>query len=60
MQYIFIPEEQKLIPYKHAPFLNSLVEWSVPYKKKKQVLLQEGGEFIQDLLPLVISTLVFL
>ena len=35
---------------KHTDALVYLVESSVPYKTKKQTLLQEGGRFIQDLL----------
>ena len=59
-QYIPFPEEnrQKLLPYKDV--LISLVELNVPYKKKKHILVQEGGGFIQDLLPPVISSLGFL
>ena len=59
-QHIPFPEEkrQKLLPYKDA--LISLAETNVPYKKKKYVLVQEGGGFIQDLLPPVISSLGFL
>ena len=58
--YIPFPEEnrQKLLPYKDV--LISLAEPNVPCKKKKQILLQEGGGFIQDLLPPVISSLGFL
>ena len=59
-QYIPFPEEnrQKLLPYKDV--LISLAEPNVPYKKKKRILVQEGGGFIQDLLPPVISSLGFL
>ena len=59
-EYIPFPEEnrQKLLPYKDA--LISLAEPNVPYKKKKHILVQEGGGFIQDLLPPVISSLGFL
>jgi len=59
-QYISIPEEnrQKLLPYKDA--LTSLATPNVPYKKKKLILVQEGGGFIQDLVPPVISSLGFL
>ena len=59
-EYIPFPEEnrQKLLPYKDA--LISLAEPHVPYKKKKHILVQEGGGFIQDLLPPVISSLGFL
>ena len=56
-EYIPFPEEnrQKLFPYKDA-----LAEPNVPYKKKKHILVQEGGGFIQALLPPVISSLGFL
>ena len=59
-QHIPFPEEnrQKLLPYKDV--LISLAEPNVPYKKKKYILVQEGGGFIQDLLPPVISSLGFL
>ena len=52
-QHIPFPEEnrQKLLPYKDA--LISLAEPNVPYKKKKYIFVQEGGGFIQDLLPTV-------
>ena len=58
--YTPFPEEnrQKLHPYKDV--LISLAEPNVPYKKKNQILVQEGGGFIQDLLPPVISSLGFL
>ena len=49
---------QKLLPYKDA--LISLAEPNVPYKKKKHILVEEDGGFIQDLLPPVISSLGFL
>ena len=59
-EYIPFPEEnmQKLLPYKDA--LISLAESNVPFKKKKRILVQEGGGFIQDLLPPVISSVGFL
>ena len=59
-QYIPFPEEnsQKLLLYKDA--LISLAEPNVPYKTKKYILVQEGGGFIQDWLPPVISSLGFL
>ena len=47
-----------MLPYKDA--LISLAEPNVPYEKKKHILVQEGGGFIQDLLPPVISSLGFL
>jgi len=45
-QYINFPEEnrQKLLPYKAV--LISLAETNVPYKKKKHILVSEGGGFI--------------
>ena len=56
-EYIPFPEEnrQKLLPYKDA--LISLAEQNVPFKKKKRLLVQGGGGFIQDFLPSVISSL---
>ena len=53
-EYIPFPEEnrQKLFPYKDA-----LAEPNVPYKN---ILVEEGGGFIPDLLPPVISSLGFL
>ena len=59
-RHIPFPEEnrQKLLPYKDA--LLSLAEPNVSYKKKKYILVQEGGGFIQDLLPPVVSNLGFL
>ena len=51
-------EKSKLMPYKNA--ILNLVEPHVPYKTKKQVLVQEGGNFIQDLLTPAISGLGFL
>ena len=49
---------QKLLPCKDALII--LAEPNVPYKKKKYILVQEGGGFIQDLLSPVISSLGFL
>ena len=59
-QHIPFSEEnrKKLLPYKDA--LISLAEPNVPYKKKKYILVQEGGGLIQDLLLPVISSLGFL
>ena len=56
-QHIPFPEEnrQKLLPHKDA--LINLAEPNVPYKKKKYILVQEGGGFIQDLLPPVINAI---
>ena len=48
----------KLIQLKDA--LVTLADLDVPYETKKQALVQEGSAFIQDLLPLVISSLGFL
>ena len=41
----------------HIDALVSLVESSVPYKKKKQTLAQEGGKFIQDLLIPILTSI---
>ena len=51
-------DKLKLMPYKDA--LAKLAEAKVPFKTKKQVLVQEGGGFIQELLTPVISSLGFL
>lgn len=48
----------KLIPYKDS--IVDLVNPKVPYKKKKQILVQEGSGFIQDVLTPVITSLGFL
>ena len=40
--------------------LLDLARPSVPYKTKKQVLLQEGSGFIEDFLAPVVSSLGFL
>ena len=48
----------KLMPYKDA--LLKLAEADVPFKTKKQVLVQEGGGFVQELLTPVICSLGFL
>ena len=45
----FPKKKDKLLPCKDV--LISLAEPNVPYKKKKHILVQEGGGFIQDLLP---------
>ena len=48
MEHISIPEENKrlLLSYKDA--LLDLAKPNVPYKTKKRVLLQEGGDFISE------------
>ena len=55
-----IPEENKRKVLRHKDALVNLGELDVPYKTKKQTLVQEGGNFIQDLLTPVISSLGFL
>ena len=50
--------KRKLLPHKDA--LLNLGKLDVPYKTKKQTLVQEGGNFIQDLLTPVITSLGFL
>ena len=49
-------EVKRNLKQKHVDSLVSLVESSVPYKKKKQTLAQEGGGFIQDLLIPVLTS----
>ena len=51
-------DKLKLMPYKDA--LVTLAKANVPFMTKKQVLVQEGGGFIQELLTPVISSLRFL
>ena len=51
-------DEWKLMPYKDA--LVKLAEANIPFKTKKQVLVQDGGGFIQELLTPFISSLEFL
>ena len=56
-----IPEENKRKVLGHKDVLANLGELEVPYKTKKQTLVQEGGNFIQDLLaPVIISSLGYL
>ena len=55
-----IPEENKRKVLRHKDALVNLGELDVPYKTKKQTLVQEGGNFIQDLMTPVISSLGFL
>ena len=52
-----VSKEVKRNLKKHADALVSLVESSVPYKKKKYILAQEGGGFIQDLLIPVLTSI---
>ena len=60
MRHVPIPKENKriLLPYKDA--LLNLASPNVPYKTKKQVLVQEGSGFIEDVLAPVFSSLGFL
>ena len=51
-------ERRKLIQNKEA--ILNLALPDIPYKTKKQTLVQEGGAFIQDLLTPVLSSLGFL
>ena len=55
----FLEEKRrKLIQNKDALVYLALPD--IPYKTKKQTLVQEGGAFIQDLLSPVLSSLGFL
>ena len=54
---ISVSKEVKRNLKKHIDALVSLVDSSVPYKKKKQTLAQEGGGFIQDLLIPVLTSI---
>ena len=51
-------ESRKLIQQKDA--ILNLALPDIPYKMKKQTLVQEGGAFIQDLLTPVLSSLGYL
>ena len=51
-------ERSKLIQFKDT--LVNLADLDVPYKTKKQTLVQESSAFIQDFLTPVISSLKFL
>ena len=55
-----ILEENKRKVLRHKDALLNLGELDVPYKTKRQTLVQEAGNFIQDLLTPVISGLGFL
>ena len=59
-EYILTPEENKwnVLSYKDA--LVNLAETNVPYKTKKRILIQEGDDFIQDLLVPAVTSLGFL
>ena len=52
-----VSKEVKRNLKKYVDALVSLVESSVPCKKKKQTLAQEGGGFIQDLLIPVLTSI---
>ena len=60
MGHIPISEENKrtLLPYKDA--LLNLAIPNVPYKTQKQVLVQEGSGFIENVLAPVVLSLGFL
>ena len=52
-----VSEEEKRRLFPHEEALCNLVDPKAPFKTKKQVHVQEGSGFIQDLLTLVISSL---
>ena len=52
-----VSKEVKRNLKKHVNALVSLVESSVPYKKKMQTLAQEGEGLIQDLLTPVLTSI---
>ena len=52
-----VSEEEKRRLFPHREAFSNLVNPKVPYKTKKQILVQEGSGFIQDLLTPVISSL---
>ena len=53
-------EKNKCVLRSHKDALINLAERNVPYKTKKQILVQEGGGFIQDLLAPFVTSLGFL
>ena len=46
-------QRKRLLPYEEE--LVDLAESHVPFKRKKQILVQHGGGFIQDLLSPLVS-----
>ena len=57
MQVIRVSEEYRRRLIQNRDALLNLAEFDVPYKTKKQTVVQEGSGFIQDLLTPVLSTL---
>jgi len=55
-----ISEEERRKMIQNEDALLNLALPDIPYKTKKQTLVQEGGAFIQDLLTPVLSSLGFL
>ena len=53
------PETTARVLRSHKDVLVNLAEQNVPYKTKKQILAQEGGGFIQDLLAPVVTSWAF-
>ena len=51
-------DKQILTPYKDS--IKDLEDPSIPYKEKKQILVQEGGAFIPDLLTTFLGGLLML
>ena len=60
MGQISTPEENKRILQSYKNALFDLARSDVPYKTKKRLLVQEGSDFIEDLLTPVVSSLGFL
>ena len=57
VQVIRVAEEYRRRLIQNRDALLNLAEFDVPYKTKKETLVQEGSGFIQDLLTPVLSTL---
>ena len=57
VQVIRVSEEYRRRLIQNRDALLNLAEFDVPYKTKKETLVQEGSGFIQDLLTPVLSTL---
>ena len=60
MRHISIPKENKRIWKTNKDALLDQARPNVPHKTKKEVLVQEGSDFIEDLLAPVVSILGFL
>ncbi len=51
-------EEERIRIRRHKDAQETLIDPATPFKKKKQLLVQEGGSFIPDLLVPVLASLL--